>query len=194
MNVLGQHTMVFGKKKEGKSNFVQWLITEHIPNHLVYDICREHNVDGVNRYLPEHRSGEEARAEFGGVIEKLVTENDRSRRPDLVVGEEMSRTAPSGGGTHDAVWDLIDLNRHYDVGILGVARRPAQVDTTAVELADNLIVFYVDGHNDVSKLNSIKDGLGDRAAALEPYHFLRVTGREVQKHSPVPEMDTTGEL
>lgn len=194
MNVIGQHTMVFGKKKEGKSNWVQWLISEHIPNHLVYDICREHDVDGVNRYLPEHRSGEEARAELGGVIEATVTENDRDRRPDLFIAEELSRTAPNGGGAHDAVFDLIDLNRHYNVGFLGVARRPAQVDTTAVELADNLIVFYVDGHNDVSKLNSIKDGLGDRACELEPYHYLHVSGRQVTEHEPVPEMDTTGEL
>lgn len=196
MQLLNRHTMVFGKKKEGKSNLVQWLLGKRIHrNAFIYDVCREHEAleTGI-RYLPEYRFGEEARAEFGGVVDRVVTTNDRQRRPDLFVAEELSRLAPNSGGTDDAVIDFIDLNRHYSTGFIGVARRPAQVETTITELADAVIVFYLDGPNDVRKLNEINAGLGDRAAELDKYHFLVSTGRDIQEFGPVPEQDTTGEL
>lgn len=186
--------MVFGLKGAGKSNFVQYLLTlEQYRNHLVYDVCKEHA--GFNRYLPRHRSGEEARVEFGEVVQRFVTQNDRGLRPDLLVAEEVSRLAPNRGGAPDELYDLVDLNRHYATGFLGVARRPAQVDTNLVELADNILVFTVRGKNDVKRLNEEAPGSGDAAADLEPYHFLRIQGdRSYSVHSPVPEQDTTGKL
>lgn len=193
MELVGRHTVVLGKRGEGKSNLVQWLLSQ-VPNHLVIDVCREHDADFVNRYLPEHRSGEEARTEAGEVVKRTVTEQDRARRPDLLVLEEASRYAPNKGGTHDSIMDAIDLGRHYGTGTLAVARRPAKIDTSIVELADTVITFYVDGKNDVRALNSFKSGVGDRAKELDPYHFLRIEGRNVTHHQPVPEMDTTGEL
>jgi hypothetical protein len=196
MQLLGRQTMIFGKKKEGKSNLVQHLLMHRLHrNAFIYDVCREHDAVSTGlRYLPEHRFGEEARAEAGHVVEKFVTGNDRDRRPDLFVAEELSRLAPNSGGTDDALIDFIDLLRHYQTGFLGVARRPAKVETTLTELADQVIVFYLDGPNDRRKLNEINDGLGDRAAQLDPYHFLVSTGREIEAYNPVPEMDTTGEL
>lgn len=195
MELIGRHTMVFGLKGSGKSNFVQWVVDAHdaYRNHLVYDVCREHDV--LDRYVPDHRSGKEARAEFGGVLSRLVTDAPRELRPDLVVGEEVSRYAPNSGGTPDELMDLIDLNRHYGVGFLGVARRPAQVDTTLVELADNLVVFAVRGKNDRRRLNEEAPGAGDAAADLDPYHYLQITAdRRWEEFGPVPEMETTGQL
>lgn len=193
MKLLGRHTVVLGKRGEGKSNLVQWLL-EQVPNALVIDVCREHEADFVNRYLPENRNGEKARAEAGGLVERTVTNNDRDRRPDLLVMEEASRYCPNSGGTHDAIMETIDLGRHLGTGTLAVARRPAKIDTSIMELADSVITFYVDGKNDVRALNAFKDGVGDAAKELDPYHFLRVEGRQVTRHAPVPEMDTTGRL
>lgn len=195
MRVVGKHTMVFGLKGAGKSNFVQWLLTEHesLRNALIIDVCREHQ--DLHRYVPEHRSGKEARAEMSEVVKRFVTENHRGLRPDVLVGEEVNRYAPNSGGTPDALLDLIDLNRHYGVGFIGIARRPAQCDTTLVELADNIIVFAVRGTNDRKRLNNEAPGAGDAAADLEPYQFLRIQGdRTFDVYSPVPEMDTTGAL
>lgn len=187
--------MVFGLKGAGKSNFVQWLVLNHdaYRNHLVYDVCREHDV--LDRYVPDNRSGKKARAEFGGVLERLVTDAPRELRPDLVVGEEVSRYAPNSGGTPDQLMDLVDLNRHYGVGFLGVARRPAKVDTTLVELADHIVVFAVRGKNDRRRLNEEAPGAGDAAAEMDPYEYLVISGdRTWQQYGPVPEMDTTGEI
>lgn len=195
MEIIGKHTMVFGLKGAGKSNWTQWLLTEYdaLRNHLIIDVCREHG--DLNRYTTKHRNGKKVRAEVGEVVRRFVVENHRDLRPDVLVGEEVSRYAPNGGGTPDALLDLIDLARHYGVGFVGVARRPARVDTTLVELADNIIVFALKGPNDRKRLNNEAPGAGDAAAELGEYQYLRIHGdRTWDRHEPVPEMDTTGEL
>lgn len=195
MKLLGRHTAVFGLKGQGKSNWIQWVVHEHeaYRNTLVYDVCREHEV--LDRYLPEFRSGKKARAELGNVVSSFITNNHRSLRPDLFVIEEASRVAPNGGGSPDELMDLVDLARHYGTGVMLCARRPAKIDTSLVEMADNIIVFNLRGKNDVSRLNAESPGAGDAAKELGEYEYLRIDrGREWTKHSPVKEMDTTGRL
>lgn len=193
MKLIGKHTMILGKKGEGKSNFLQYVLSqEQYQNHLVYDMCQEHGEQ--NRYLPEHRRGKEAQTEFGEVLARFVVDNDRGLRPDLFVGEEMSRIAKNKGSTPEALYELIDLNRHYGTGFIGLARRPAKVNTDLIELADNVVLMYMDGDNDVKKLNRFKSGLGDAVSDLPEYHYITVSDRDWQVHDPVPEMDSTGRL
>lgn len=193
LRLKDRHTVLFGKRGEGKSNLVQWILKNY-PNAIVYDMCREHDVEGVTRYVPENRSGEMARAEAGEFTKRIITENDRERRPDLVIYEEASRYLPNGGGTHDAIFDLADQGRHYGVGTVAVARRPAKIDTSIREMADTALSFYVSGKNDVNALNAIEEPAGDLAKALPEYHFVKIEGREIDVCQPVPEQDTTGEL
>lgn len=197
IELIGQHTMVFGLKGAGKSNWVAHVLSQsQYRNHLVYDLCREHGGDSdLNRIIPNYRSGDAAKQEFDTALRHFVTENDRSVRPDLFIGEETSRYAPNQGATPDSLLDLIDLNRHYGCGFLGVARRPAQVDTTLVELADNIVIFAIRGKNDHRRLESEAEGLGDAARNLDPYQFLIVDKtRSWAVHEAVPEYNTTGKL
>lgn len=196
VELIGQHTMVYGLKGTGKSNWVAHVLRQpEYANHVVYDLAREHGGDNTNRIVPEHRSGDEAKQEFDTALRALVTENDRTMRPDLFVAEEVSRYAPNSGATPDSLLDLIDLNRHYGVGFAGVARRPAQTDTNLTELADQLIIFRVAGKNDVARLNREADGLGDAARELDLYEYIVVDKvRNWEVHAPVPEYDTTGRL
>lgn len=195
MKLLGKHTVVCGLKGTGKSNFLQYILTEHeaYRNALIYDVCREHGE--LPSYEPKYRNGEKAKAESEEVVRRFIVENDRGVRPDLFVLEEATRVAPNRGGAGDALMDLVDLARHYATGIVAVCRRPAKLDTTLVEMADNIIVFSVRGPNDRKRLNNEAPGAGDAAASLDQYHYLRIhPDRSFTVHSPVPEMDTTGEL
>lgn len=197
IQLLGKHTVVCGLKGAGKSNWVQHVLTERdaYRNALVYDMCREHGGTGLSRYIPTHRNGKPAKVEAGEVVSRFVTSNARGLRPDLLVLEEATRYAPNGGGAPDELMDLVDLARHYGTGILAVCRRPARLDTTLVELADNILVFALRGKNDRNRLNAESPGAGDAAGELDPFHYLRIDGqRRWTEHSPVPEMDTTGKL
>ena len=197
IEAFGRQGMIYGKKGMGKSNFLQHMLSiDRYRNTLLFDVNREHGATNCPRYVPSHRRGDKARAELGQVLSRyVVTDREfRDIRPDLVVLEELSRYAPSKGKMADELGEFIDLARHYGVGLVGVARRPAQVDTDTVELADWSVIFRVDGDNDVRKLNRLSSGLGDAAADLPQYHFLVYDGSDYRVHEPVPEYDTTGEL
>lgn len=188
--------MVFGLKKAGKSNWLQYVLDHHpelYRAHLVHDICQEH--DTLNRYTPTHRRGEKAVEEFDQMASRLVVDAPRKMRPELLVVEEISRIAPNGASPPESLYELIDLNRHYGVGVIGVARRPAQVHTDLVELASNLVIFQLTGKNDYRRLEQEVEGLGDAVRDLGKYEWVHVgPNRDYTVMSPVPEMDTTGSL
>lgn len=194
MKLKGKHTMVFGLKGAGKSNWLQYVLSRpQYRAHVCYDVCQEHDL--LRRYLPQHRRGDKAIAEFEQMASRMVLDVDREQRPEVLAIEEVSRIAPNRGATPEALLELIDLNRHYGVGVMGIARRPAQVDTDLVEMADNLVVFKLTGKNDYRRLEQEVEGLGDVVRDLGEYQWVHVDGsRNYRVMSPVPEMDTTGDL
>lgn len=195
LSLKGQQTAVFGLKGAGKSNWMQYVLNQpaYSASHVVYDVCREH--DSLKQYIPQHIRGDKGLAEFDQVADRLITGVDRERRPEILALEEVSRYAPSSGKQSEAFLELIDLGRHYDVGLMSIARRPAKVHTDITELADQLVVFRLTGKNDVKRLNAEADGLGDAARKLDDYHYIVVDGsRNWKILEPVPEMDTTGKL
>lgn len=196
MKLLNRHTMVYGLKRSGKSNFVAHVLAqEPYRNHLVYDINHEHGRRDSHRYVPDNLTGDAAQEEFEEVFSRFVIDNDRELRPDLFVLEEVSEIAPNRGSVPNGLGTMIRRNAHYGVGLLGVARRPANVDTSLTELADELIIFSLKGKNDIRRLNSEAEGLGDAVKDLDQYEFLHVDGaRNWKKYAPVPEYDTTGRL
>lgn len=196
IELFNLHTLIFGLKGTGKSNLVAHVLAQDVyENHVVYDLAREHAENANHRIIPQYRQPPEATEEFEAAFAALVTDNDREMRPDLFVGEEVNRYAPNGAKAPEALLDLADESRHYGVGFLGTSRRPAQVNTTLVELADYLIVFRVRGKNDTQRLNREADGLGDAARDLDEYEFIVVDSmRDWAVHEPLPEYETTGRL
>lgn len=198
INIEGQQIVVTGHRGAGKSTFVQTLIDAGPPA-LVIDTNREHT--GYNRYLPEYRRGEEGKAEIDGVVERAVMNNDPERRPGHIVIEEANRYVPNRGTIPPAVGELVDLGRHYETAVSDgitvtyVTRRPSQLDTDVMELADYLVVYRSRGKNDKKRLNQEADGLGDAAGALDDYHYILVRpDRSYDEMNPVPVGDTTGSI
>jgi hypothetical protein len=186
--------MVFGKKGTGKSNWVQYVLQRSAYRaHLMFDVCAEH--DALNRYVPEYRRGEQATAEVEQVVNSMVLNVDSDRRPDLLAVEEVSRFCSPRTPPPEPLYELVDMNRHYGVGLLGVARRPAQVHTDMVDLADNLVIFRLTGAADKRRLRNISEGLDEAVAGLDDYQYVQVRpdGAYVVR-DPVPEQDTTGDL
>lgn len=199
VSIEGQQIVVTGHRGAGKSTFIQHLLDMGPPGALVIDTNREH--DGYDRYLPEHRRGEEGKAEINGVVERAVTDNDPERRPGHVVIEEANRYVPNRGSIPPAVGEIVDLGRHYETGISDgvtvtyVTRRPSQLDADVMELADYIVAYRTRGRNDKKRLNDEAPGLGDAAADLDDYHFILVRpDRSYQTMRPVPEGDTTGSI
>lgn len=195
MRLKGKATAVYGLKGTGKSNWLQYVMSRpaYRDGHLVYDVCREH--DKLKRYVPENRRDDEGRGELDTVVGRMVVDQHRWMRPEVVAIEEMSRYCSPNQRPPASVYEVVDLARHLGVGLVTIARRPAQVHSDLTELADNIIVFRLTGKNDYNALNRTVDGLGDVVRELGRYQFARVTpDRRVMVYDPVPEMNTTGRL
>ena len=195
----GQQVVVAGHRGAGKSTWIQHVADVLGSGVVFYDMNREH--EHFDRYVPDHRRGDEMDAEADGVIGRLVVDNDPARRPGAVVLEEANRYVPNRGNIPESVGELVDLGRHYEtaitdgVSVFYVTRRPAQLDADVMELADYLVVYRVRGKNDVKRLNDEAPGLGDAARELDDYHYLLVRpDRSWVRMAPVPEGDTTGSL
>lgn len=193
IELKGKHTVVCGAKGEGKSNFVNYLLGKRkYKNHVIVDPMREHK--DLNRYTPRYRRGKRAWAELDGFLDRMVIDNDREMRPEIVGLDEANRYTKKRGELSGPVGELVDLSRHYGVGSVLVARRPVQLHTDILELADNQVFFRLVGKNDVRYLDDLAEGLGDTVRNLDKYHFVVKKGVDYKAHSPVAERSTTGRL
>lgn len=199
IDLRGDHTLIMGKKGTGKSNLLQYALGDRGPAQtLVYDVCHEH--DALTTYRPTHRRGDKATAELGRVTESMVLRPSPDRRPDVFAVEELSRFCSPHVEPPEPVMEIIDMNRHYQtpsgkgLGFVGITRRPSQVHTDAVELADRLIIFRLTGRSDKRRLDDVHTGLGEVVGDLPDYHYVVVDGADYEVHEPVPERETTGNL
>lgn len=176
MRIKHKTVTIMGRKKSGKSNLLHYLLRrkERYRNHLIFDTMREHR--GLNRYIPDYKRGKELRKEFDAFAKSMVFETERKKRPEFLCIEELNRIAPNRKTPPESINDCIDEPRHYDIGVIGITRRPSQVNTDFIELSDYLLVFHLSGKNDIKRLNDEADGLGDATKGLgdKDYHFLLV--------------------
>jgi hypothetical protein len=97
----------------------------------------------------------------------------KSRKYALYAIDEANRFAePKPEPLPPVLRDLNDYRAHYELATLYIGRRPVQFHTDIVDLANNLIIFRLDGQHDIDYLNRTKSGLGDVASTLPPYHFI----------------------
>lgn len=160
---------IFGLQGSGKSYLARRLLQSD-PAHFVYDVMHEHA--GCNRYLATHRQyTPEAVAELDLLVRRVVIGSGKVR---LFVLDEASRYCPNRRPLPDSIAELNDLQRHYDIALGFIARRPVQLSTDLVELAHYLFIFTLRGKNDLLYLDSLASGLADAVAGLEKYHFVVV--------------------
>ena len=180
-DVRSKRFCIFGLQGSGKSYLARRLISAE-PAHFVYDPMHEHS--GCNRYLATHRQySPEALAELDLLVRRVVIGSGKVR---LFLLDEASRYCPNRRPLPDSIAELNDLQRHYDIALGFIARRPVQLHTDLVELAHFLFVFSLRGKNDLAYLDSLASGLADAVASLERYHFVVVDPlRRFSIHAPV---------
>jgi hypothetical protein len=67
-----------------------------------------------------------------------------------------------------------------------IARRPVQLNTDLIELADYIFVFRLTGANDVKYLNNLTRNLGDTVQSLGQYEFVIVNpDKTYQVYNPL---------
>jgi len=175
----GKQIMVCGQRGSGKTMWAKRITKDLFPRHLVFDtIFSVNEVDwkGFNRFcVEEPLSGEELKKEFDDFFNDLNKENIKGRIHlikndkviDLIDIDEVNMVAPSRETPPFSFKFLTNIGRHINLTVIMITRRPVQVNTDAVELADFLVLFSLSGKNDIDFLNNIKTGLGDAVSELD---------------------------
>ena len=184
--------MVFGLQGSGKSNWTKAFLLQH-PQHLVYDTMREYQ--DFNTYTPHFPDGSpESCEELSSFIEAFVTsETPGAKKLKVLAIDEINTYCPNRVPLPRGMVGLNDKSRHFDISFLGIARRPAQVNTDLVELAHYIVIFNLKGVNDEAYFEQIRRGLGETVTKLPPFHYALVDqNREVTICKPCKNMDPGG--
>jgi len=177
---------IFGLPDSGKSTLANSILSGYGRKAFVFDTLAEYKDGPYDSYIPTERNNP---AELEAIARSIMA----SRRYSLFIIDETNRFCPSKPvPLPDAIADLNDFRAHYDLAVGYISRRPVQLNQDLTELAHYLFIFQLDGKNDCSYLNDLKNGLGDAVRTLAPYHFvLYHKGFDFEVYSPVSETFTT---
>ena len=175
--------VIFGKQGSGKTELVKHILRS-TKNHIVYDRTR-HDYPGFTRYLPNDSQSAQEMSDF--VLLNIVKNPNRPRL--FVLDEANLFLQPKPSRLPTGIAELNDLGRHLKMTWGVVSRLPSQFHSDITQLADHIFIYRLNGYQDKQYLNKILVGgnIGDRAANLQPFHFLHydVGAGSVTLHSPI---------
>lgn len=168
IQLQGKHWVTFGSKGGGKSYFNSKMLERASGKSVIFDPMDEYpDADNIIRVVPDNTRGEGGVKELQKAIEFIKYNSD-----DIAyfIVDEISRFHKKRGILDDTLGELVDLNRHMDIGIGFIARRPTQVHTDLREMADYLFLFTLRGTNDLKMLDNISSGLQQKMNTMNEAH------------------------
>lgn len=172
-NLRGKGFVIFGLRGSGKTTIAKYIISQE-PAHMVYDTLHEYA--GFNRYLVKYRQFEaDGKAELNRFINHIVISSKKIRM--FIIDEANRFCPPKPNPLPEAVLQLNDWGRHFNISCGYICRRPSQLHQDITELADYIFIFNLAGKNDQQYLNELADGLGDAALGLTDHKFIIVDGQ-----------------
>jgi len=174
VDLRGRSFTVLGLKGSGKSTLVDNLLRAYRRTALYYDTLHEAPESvPYSAYQPQNSYSV---LELVSVIEQ-IRPKDRTKDPmfSLFIIDETNRFCPPKPKLlHPVIAALNDENRHDKMGVGYVCRRPTQIHTDLIELADYKFIFRLTGKNDIRYLNDLSMGLGDTVLGLKTFHYVLV--------------------
>lgn len=151
------------------------------PDHLIFDPLEEYDVNEFNVYRPDSiiRKGSSVNPseEMEILIENVIKPAASCGKLKLFAIDEADIPFPAHEELGFNARQMLTLGRHWGPGntdgicVLYIARRPVNLNTNVVELADYRVFFTLTGRNDLKYMNDIRIHLDDVVTNLPEYHF-----------------------
>lgn len=174
IDLTGKTYVTLGLKGTGKSTLNDTIRNSYGESALFYDTLHESPENVVyDVYQPVDKYSVK---ELDSVIKTILPKNKFAEpKYRLFVIDEANRFCPPyPKPLPDSVKDLNDITRHYGMTIGFIARRPTQLHTDIVEMADYLFIYRLTGKNDMVYLENTVSGLGDAVKSLGNFEFVQV--------------------
>jgi len=190
MKFKNKKTTIVGMNGTGKTEFAKYLarnVYERPAWVLVNEDDYRNMPKNVLSVLLNDTSGKELNQTLGTLFE-LAKEN----KIDAVVVDELDLFA-----TNDSDLDkypnlnkFVVLQRHSNVALVGVGRRPARIPTTMFETSDNIIIYpSLNSDNTEKKLKSLHRELPEMHQQMRKgdYRYIAFEpGHEPKLKNPIP--------
>jgi len=173
---------IFGLQGSGKTEWLRWLCRNSERPFIVDPLEQYQDIPHAIAYVPKHKVySPEAIAEINQVVKYMLTLNPR---PTIFCLDEANRWCPNKRPLPEQLSYLNDEQRHLNLALAFIARRPAQLNTDLTELAHFLVVFNLAGKNDRQYLNDLAENFGDQAVKLPWHDFLIADPQRQVTHYP----------
>lgn len=183
-------TVILGLRGTGKSNAARAIVSQDPDHALVYDPQGEFN-DLCDVLQPKAFDYPEAADEFARLLNRAdLWHGGPQGGYRLLIVDEAQRIAPGGGrALHPRIARFNAEHRHIPMGVLWIARRPAELHPEIINLADHLVIFKLPGTTDERFLEGTSKGLGKAIRELEDFECMYVDqGRHFTRCAPFPNM------
>lgn len=194
--IKGKQIVSLGLKNSGKSNFVKYALKSQIPNsHLAFDPNDEFKQKwGYTQYVPQNPGDS---AELDLCVDQIF--KPRMQQLEALIVDEAGRYHQKGGELGGPIGEIVHQGTsHWGKGAWFIDRRPKNLHTDILELAEYIFVHRLTGENDMKKLRNIHPNLPQEVQKISgpegkgeypQYSCIMVTpGRNLKMLRPVPEM------
>ena len=182
IDLANRSFVILGLRGSGKSVMTHHIAGTYGEKCLLYDTLDEYPMNAkYHTYTPTVRGDT---VELATIARAVMT----GHKYRMFIIEEANRyCVPKPVPLPQAIADLNDWHRHYNLSVGYVARRPVQLNQDIVELAEYIILFNLKGRNDIKWCDDLSGGLGDAMLTLKPYHFIIIDrNRNYQIYQPIP--------
>lgn len=169
--------MIIGMRGCGKSTLFKHILNAYKSkgwNILVYDTLREHGE--FKRYIPQDIGDVE---EFDKICERVMKE------APIIFGIEEIDLYASPQSISPKLKQLIAIGRHYDIGLVMVTRRIADVHKLPCSQTHHWFIFKTYLPNDIVYLRQFVGDIVYKAIDLPPFHFIYWSGGEAKICKPI---------
>lgn len=186
IDLTGKTYCTLGVKGAGKSTLNDMLLNTYGNDALYYDTLHEAPENAAyNYYQP---SDKYSIAELESVIAAIIPQNKFAEpKFKLFVVDEANRFfKPYPHPLPEKAKELNDICRHFGMTFGCIARRPSQLHSDLVDLADYLFIYRLTGKNDMVYLENTVSGLSDTVRNLGNHEFVQVNpDKSFQVCSPI---------
>jgi hypothetical protein len=174
IDLTGKTFVVLGVKGAGKSTLVDMIHNSYGELALYYDTLHEApEITEYNVYQPQDKySVPELESVIAAIIPQGKFAVPKFKVFTVDEGNRFFRPYPSP--MPQKAKELNDICRHFGMSFGVIARRPSQLHSDLVDLADYLFIYRLTGKNDMVYLENTVSGLSDTVRKLGNHEFVQV--------------------
>lgn len=189
-----QKTVILGMNGSGKTEFGKWLCATQFKR-PVWFLVNHDDLKGMPKNVVIAFSETKTIKELNQTVEavmKLAEEN----KVDAIIIDEADLFLDNNADVdkYQAIRELVILQRHKNLSVVVMSRRPANLPTKLYETSDNVVIFASPRSDNVErKFKSLDKELPEMVSTLQKgdYRYIIFTvGKIPQFYNPIPYKET----